>query len=308
MANFKHALVTGSEGFVGRHFVPFLKNQGYFVTGIDIKSTNVAGADIMLNGDCREFFVSDGGTGLSHEYDLVVHLAAIVGGRLTIEGFPLSVAIDLAIDSDMFNWAVRSGQPRVVYYSSSAAYPIQLQTKSPVVRTLKEGDINLQDIRTPDFSYGWTKLTGEMLAGYAEQQGVRVHVFRPFSGYGEDQDLDYPFPTFINRVKRREDPFTIWGTGEQVRDFVHIDDVVAATMEAVRLDIEGPVNLGSGIPVSFNQLADMMFEASGWHPNKVAHKTDMPEGVFYRCANNQKLSSFYTPSITLEEGICRALA
>jgi len=206
-------LITGHKGFCGRHFTQFLKEHE--ITGVDLKDGQ----------DCRDFFKTS-----TQKFDLVIHLAAIVGGRETIEGQPLSVATELSIDAEMFNWAVHTKQPRLVYYSSSAAYPIKLQESA---YKLKESDIDLENVHNPDFSYGWAKLTGEILAKYARAHGVAVHVLRPFSGYGEDQDLTYPFPSFIQRIKSNENPFTIWGDGNQVRDFIHIDDIVAATMKVV---------------------------------------------------------------------------
>src|SRR5882762_4540552 len=98
----------------------------------------------------------------------------------------------------------------------------------------------------PDMTYGWAKLTGEVLAGYAIQAGLQVQVFRPFSGYGEDQALDYPFPSFIDRALRWAEPFEIWGDGTQTRDWIHIDDIVGATLAAIDQDVKGPINLGWG--------------------------------------------------------------
>ena len=70
-----------------------------------------------------------------------------------------------------------------------------------------ESDINLNNIKSPDYTYGWAKLSGEYLAMFAKQYGKKVHVFRPFSGYGETQDLDYPFPSFIKRIKEKHESF-----------------------------------------------------------------------------------------------------
>ena len=100
-------LITGHKGFCGRHFVRKLHRH------------NITGIDIRAGKDCRDFFRTS-----KKKFDLVIHLAAIVGGRETIEGQPLSVATDLSIDAEMFNWAVSTKQKRVIYYSSSAAYPI----------------------------------------------------------------------------------------------------------------------------------------------------------------------------------------
>lgn len=281
-------LITGNAGFVGREFMKQL--DGHDITGIDI-----------VNGiDAREFFAKD-----NTKFDLVIHLAAIVGGRATIEGNPLKVATDLAIDSDMFQWALRTRPDRTVYYSSSAAYPIAYQTHT-VRYSLHESHIDLDSVMSPDLTYGWAKLTGETLAKYASNEGLRVHVFRPFSGYGEDQDLDYPFPSFIARGKRKENPFEIWGNGEQVRDFIHIEDVVRATLEAVKQDIQGPVNLGCGRATSFNELAKLVSAEVGYTPN-IKHILGAPEGVAYRVCDPSKLLTFYNPKISLEEGIRRAI-
>jgi nucleoside-diphosphate-sugar epimerase len=286
------ALVTGSAGFVGRHFVPFLLNQGYAVTEVDIKS----------GVDCRDFFKNT-----SEYFDLVIHLAAIVGGRATIEGEPLSVATDLSIDAELFNWALKSKPGKVVYYSSSAAYPTQLQSRDTNIK-LQENMIDLDNIKNPDESYGWAKLTGEMLARYARNEGIKVFVFRPFSGYGFDQDLNYPFPSFVKRALNQVEKFEIWGDGTQVRDFIHIDDVVSGTMAFVDADIEIPVNLGWGRPTSFNELAEMFFEISGWRPkNGITHLLDKPKGVMYRCSDNTRMLEVFSPTITLERGISEAL-
>jgi nucleoside-diphosphate-sugar epimerase len=283
-------LMTGDEGFVGRHFRRRLEAQGADVTGVDIKSGQ----------DCRQFFRRD-----DRRFDLVVHLAAIVGGRETIEGNPIGVATDLSIDAEMFNWAVATGQPRIVYFSSSAAYPVHLQ-RTPY--RLRESDIDLTDVRNPDFTYGWAKLTGEMLADHARRQaGIEVYVLRPFSGYGEDQDLTYPFPSFIKRIVDGADPFEIWGDGNQVRDFIHIEDVVDAAMAAVDRGVQEPVNLGWGRPTTFNELAQICFEVAGVPPRSIRHLVDKPVGVDHRCSDNTQMLSFYQPRIPLEDGVQRAL-
>ncbi len=279
-------LITGHKGFVGKYFMK--KYQEHEIVGIDLKDGN----------DCRDFFKTD-----DSKFDLIIHLAAIVGGRATIEGSPLSVATDLSIDAEMCQWALRTKPSRVIYFSSSAAYPISLQTSA---YKLKEQDIDLSNVQNPDMTYGWAKLTGEYCLQFLESAGIKVSVFRPFSGYGTDQDLDYPFPSFIDRAKRMVDPFEIWGDGNQVRDFIHIHDIVEAVDTAIREDILGPVNLGWGRPTSFNDLQKIVCDIKGYSP-EVKHIITAPVGVSYRCCDNSKMTSFYTPKISLEEGIDRAL-
>ena len=283
-------LITGDEGFVGTNFKKHLDSKRNSITGIDIKS----GVDV------RDFFAKD-----DTKFDVVFHLAAIVGGRATIEGNPLAVAADLAIDADLFQWALRTRPNHIVYFSSSAAYPIYLQ-RAEYKQRLKEWDINLDHIRTPDFTYGWAKLSGEMLASYARAEGLKVSVLRPFSGYGSDQSLDYPFPSFIKRGKEKSDPFDVWGRGTQVRDFIHIEDVVRATFEAITNDVT-VANLCTGRATSFIELAELVMMQAGYlAPIRTNPKA--PVGVAYRVGDPNKMLGFYEPRISLEEGIARAFA
>jgi nucleoside-diphosphate-sugar epimerase len=285
-------LITGDAGFVGRAFRKYFEGQGHEVVGIDIANT--------LPMDARDFFRKD-----NTHFHKVIHLAAVVGGRKMIEGFPLALAVDLSIDAEMFGWAMRTRPRCITYFSSSAAYPTALQTHD-VAKVLTESDINLNEIQTPDLTYGWAKLTGEMLASHARAQGLSVHVYRPFSGYGTDQALDYPFPSFIARGLAKADPFEIWGTGNQCRDFIHIDDVVAAAEAGCQAEIE-TANLSTGIATSFNDLARMVAKVAGYEPT-FQNLPAEPSGVDYRVGNPTLMNSFYTPKISLEEGIQRAFA
>ena len=282
-------LITGDEGFVGTNFKRHLDSKNNQITGIDIKNGR----------DVRDFFAKD-----DTKFDVVIHLAAIVGGRATIEGNPLAVAADLAIDADLFQWALRTRPGHLVYFSSSAAYPIFLQ-RAEYKQKLKEWDINLDHIRTPDMTYGWAKLSGEKLESYARAEGLGITVLRPFSGYGTDQSLDYPFPSFIKRGREKEAPFNVWGKGTQVRDFIHIEDIVRATFEAITNKVEVS-NLCSGRATSFIDLAELVMMQAGYLA-EIKTNPNAPVGVAYRVGDNRKMLSFYEPRISLEEGIERAL-
>ena len=280
-----NVLITGSHGFVGRYFVN--KLQQHSLTLIDLKNGN----------DCRDFFKRE-----DKQYDLVIHLAAIVGGRESIEGRPMAVADNLSIDSEFFQWCLKTKPHKVVYFSSSAAYPVWMQKPEINQMPLKEGYINLNSIGAPDMTYGWSKLTGEYLAQFVPN----VHIFRPFSGYGWDQDLTYPFPMYVKRALEKQDPFEVWGPGTQTRDFIHMADVVNAVMTAVEENIQGPVNLGTGRSTSFIQLAQMCMSAVGYS-GSIKTNPDKPVGCMHRVSDNSKLLEFYTPKITLEEGIREAV-
>jgi nucleoside-diphosphate-sugar epimerase len=288
-------LITGDRGFVGRHLRAAFEARGDVVVGVDV----------VHGHDALDFFREP----WIHDVDLAVHCAAVIGGRAGIDGTPLAVATNLALDSWFFQWLARSGTPRAVYYSSSASYPVDLQNDFTTARELREDDIRIgaHNIGRPDASYGWTKLTGEHLAAHARAAGIDVLVLRPFSGFGEQQGLDYPFPSLVRRALRREDPFDIWGDGRQVRDWIHVDDVIAATLAALDAGEQGPLNIGTGIGTSFDELAAMVIgQVDGYDPT-IRHLTGKPTGVAYRVADTRRMHCIFKAQVTLEEGIRRAL-
>ncbi len=283
-------LITGNRGFVGRHFTYALLDHN--VTYVDIKD----------GIDARDFFRRD-----DTYFDLLIHLAAVVGGRQTIEGSPLSLAVDLSIDSEMASWAMRTQPGHILYFSSSAAYPVELQTLE-LKRMLTENDINLNDILLPDFTYGWAKLTGEMLCEHLRREGLTVTVLRPFSGYGEDQSLEYPFPSFMERAGRKADPFTIWGSALTTRDWIHIEDIVEASLLLAKDRISINVNLSTGRPTTFMELFNLVARQVGYKP-VVEVDEGAPKGVAYRVGNPALLNSLgYKPKVTLEVGVSRCLS
>ena len=278
-------LITGDKGFVGKYFHKRL-GPDHDITGIDIK-----------NGiDCRDFFKKD-----DSQYDLVIHLAAIVGGRESIEGRPMAVADNFSIDSEFFQWCLKTKPKKIVYFSSSAAYPTHYQQGSEAKR-LQEWMITPSAPNSPDMTYGMAKVIGEYLASFVEN----VHIFRPFSGYSYLQDTSYPFPMYIRRAVKKSDPFEVWGPGTQTRDFIHIEDIVSAVLTAVEQGITGPINLGTGRSTSFLELAQMSMDAVGYK-GEILTRPDKPVGCMHRVSDNTKLLSFYTPKITLEAGIIEAV-
>jgi nucleoside-diphosphate-sugar epimerase len=275
-------LITGHKGFVGRYFIDRLSNN------------NILGIDTKDGYDCRDYFKSS-----DTQFDLVIHLAAIVGGRETIEGRPLAVADNFSIDAEFFQWCLKTKPKKIVYFSSSAAYPTYYQVEGNE-RKLRE---DMADFSSkPDMTYGWSKIVGEYLSSFLDN----VYVFRPFSGYGSDQDLSYPFPMYIKRALEKRDPFEVWGNGKQTRDFIHIKDIVDAVLVALENPPIGPVNLGTGVSTSFIELAEMCMSAVGYK-GEIITKPEKPVGCMHRVSDNSKLLSFYTPKISLERGIWEAV-
>lgn len=333
-------LVSGGCGFVGRNMVKRLltttTDHVFMVDDLsigrhpsewlpDYSAVNrgdleVIGKDQRLyfwKGDFRDllFHMRQQPDYLQRTYGIdfdrfsdVFHFAAIVGGRLKIEGDPMMVALDLSIDAEFFYWVTQHKPERVLYPSSSAAYPVSLQTDQAAI-ALGEGDIDFAgNLGTPDMTYGWSKLTGEFLAQIAAKHyGIRVVCIRPFSGYGEDQETSYPVPAIAARAARREDPFEVWGSGKQGRDFVHIDDILDFIFVLLDQVSDGSAyNIGSGRLTSFLELIELFGDIAGYKPT-IKPLLDKPVGVHSRYANMDLVFSKFDwrPKISLREGMER---
>jgi len=301
---------------IGRH--PSEWFEGYEAEKLD--DIEVIGAEKRLyfwKGDFRNllFYMRENPRYIQDRYHIdfdrfsdVFHFAAIVGGRMKIEGDPMIVALDLSIDAEFFFWVTQHKPERVLYPSSSAAYPVSLQSTDYAI-ALSEGDIDFnKNLGTPDMTYGWSKLTGEFLAQIAAKHyGVRVVCIRPFSGYGEDQELSYPVPAIAARAAGKEDPFEVWGSGKQGRDFVHIDDVIDFIFILMDQITDGSAyNIGSGKLTSFLELIEIFGEIAGYKPT-VKPLLDKPVGVHSRYANMEYVTNKFgwTPKISVREGMER---
>lgn len=340
-------LVTGACGFVGRNLVRSLLRDVEELWLVDDLSTGrhpdtwlpsmlpgaegsgerpreyVAGAQTVrfFEADVISLFGPSIGVGKANPSDEIdwprfaeaYHLASIVGGRKKIEEEPLVVGLDLAIDSVFFMWASKAGAiGRLLYASSSAAYPIDLQGEEESV-PLRESYIDIPNakIGMPDLTYGWSKLTGELLTHLlAQREGVPACCVRPFSGYGEEQDTTYPVPAIAARAAAREDPLVVWGSGRQSRDFVHIDDCIVAMRRAIEKIEDGSgVNIGSGKATTFLEVASTYARLAGYSP-EVKGTGEGPVGVHARYADVETARSRlgWEPMVSLEEGLGRVLA
>ena len=318
----KKILITGGAGFVGRRFVKYFLDRGDKVICVDNIAKFTGGISPkkwplfnpydykkfkFYREDCRNWFKKNKDT----DIDYSLHLAAMVGGRKIIEDEPMIVADDLSIDSSYWQWAVKARPKKTLCFSSSASYPIFLQRKNSY-RLLKEEDINLyKSIKLPDLTYGWAKLTCEYLAKIAfEKYNLKSVCYRPFSGYGEDQDLSYPFPSICKRVIENKNSkiINVWGSGYQMRDFIHIDDCVNAVVKSMnKIHNADPLNLSTGKYTNFIKFAKIAANLIGASP-KVIGTSKTPEGVFARAGDAKKQKKFgIKHSITLEMGIKKSL-
>jgi len=231
----------------------------------------------------------------------VFHFAAIVGGRLKIDGDPMMVAQDLSIDAEFFQWVCTNKPDRVLYPSSSAAYPVSKQTEGSAI-ALRESDIDFNNMGQPDMT------TGEYLAHIAAKHyDVHITCIRPFSGYGEDQDLSYPVPAIALRAAYKEAPFEVWGSGHQGRDFVHIDDVIDCILLAMDKIHDGTaINIGMGKLTTFREIIGLFTKFAGYSP-EIKPLLDKPVGVHSRYCNMDfvKETLGWEAKISTEEGMRR---
>ena len=309
----KTALVLGAGGFIGGHLVTRLKNEGYWVRGVDIKKHeyNKTDADEFFVLDLRNSSsVSTAFTlnGVDSTFDEVYQLAADMGGAGYI--FTGEHDADVMHNSAMINLNVANqaikytNMPKVFYSSSACMYPEynQLDPNNPNCSEASAYPA------APDSEYGWEKLFSERLyLAYNRNYGLPIRIGRfhnIFGPYGSWNNGKEKAPAAVCRkVAENETSIEIWGDGEQTRSFLYVDECVEAILRFMQSDFNGPMNIGSDEMVSINQLASMVMQ--------VANKTlsiinkPGPQGVRGRNSDNtlifEKLN--WKPSEPLIKGI-----
>ena len=266
-------LVTGSEGFLGRHTVRYMTEQGHKVVGID--------QDIFKDG------LPD------QNFDVMFHFAAFVGGRKGIDSNLYLITKNIELDRIVVEWA-ETHVGKIIYPSSCAAYPKALQTQqgTPMHEDMMGGE-------TFDM-YGMSKLATECMLKFANDKS---HIMRPFTIYGPGQSMDYPLPAIIERAKRGE--CSVWGSGTQVRDWVHIDDALKVFEYLMHREDPIVLNIGTGIPLTFKEVAQIIYkEIHGEYSLDLKTQTDQPEGAGYRYADITLLKSLgLEPTISFAQGV-----
>ena len=250
-------LVTGGAGFIGSHIAEYLVQRGddvtvldNLITGSKENLTKISDKINFVNGDIRdhkllEKLVSDT-TGVFHE-------AALASVQQSFSMKDEYIAVNVAGTENIFKLAKEYGF-KIVYASSSSVYG------NPKKIPVKE-----DDERKPINPYAKTKLDGEDLAKKYSEIGVKVIGLRYFNVFGKRQSKEYAgvIKLFLQRIQQKKSP-KINGDGLQTSDFVHIDDVVKANVLAMDSDINHRfLNVGSGLPTSVLDLANLIIEASG---------------------------------------------
>jgi nucleoside-diphosphate-sugar epimerase len=303
-------LVTGAGGFIGHHLVGFLKKQGYWVRGVDLKQPEYSPteADDFQVLDLRE------AESCHHAVEGVEHvyaLAADMGGM----GFISTNHAQILYNNTLINFhtieaARRCKVKRYLYTSSACIYPLYKQTNEMVV-PLKEEDAYPAQ---PEDAYGWEKLITERLCKhYREDFGietriVRFHnIFGPMGTWcGGREKSPAAMCRKVAVAKLTGNPVVeIWGDGQQTRSFCYIDDCIHGLYRLMQSDYRDPLNLGQDRLISINDLADLVSDIAGVRIEK--KHIPGPQGVRGRNSDNTRLRKVlgWEPEISLEEGLRR---
>ena len=307
----KRALVLGGGGFIGSHMVKRLKDEGYWVRAVDLKtpSYSTSKADEFIVGDLRNADFVDS---IIDSFDEVYQFAADMGGAGYIftgehdaDVMHNSASINLNVLNSLKN---KSPKTKIFYSSSACIYPEhnQMDPNNPNCEESSAYPAN------PDSEYGWEKLFSERLYfSFYRNYGIQVRVARYHNIFGPEGTWNggkEKAPAAISRkvaLASDGDSIEIWGDGEQTRSFLYIDECIEATRRLMDSDFIGPVNIGSEEMISINGLVDLAASIEG--KNLIKSHVPGPTGVRGRNSNNslirEKLNWDY--SLPLYEGIKR---
>lgn len=156
-----------------------------------------------------------------------------------------------------------------------------------------------------------SKLMAEMsLGAYHREYGLKASAVRIFTAYGERENETHAIIALIAKALVRMDPFEIWGTGDQDRNFTYVGDIVDALMLAAeKIEDASPVNAGRSDRITLNQAAETVFRLVGWRPSKIVHDLSKPEGVKSRAADLTRARALlsWEPAVTYEEGFRKTI-
>jgi nucleoside-diphosphate-sugar epimerase len=278
----KTALVLGGGGFIGGHLAKRLKDQGYWVRVVDIKSHEYFEeseiCDEFIVGDLRDpllvsrvMFAPDQGYESNREksFDEVYQLAADMGGAgyiFTGDNDANVMHNSALINLNVVHEAVKKSVKKIFYSSSACMYPEhnQLDPNNPNCEESSAYPAN------PDSEYGWEKLFSERLfLAFNRNYGLDVRVARFHNIFGPQGTWNggkEKAPAAMCRKVAEslmDDEIEVWGDGQQTRSFLYIDDCLEAILRFMRQDtFLGPVNIGSEEMVTINQLAEMAIEVA----------------------------------------------
>ena len=312
----KKIVVCGAGGFIGGHLVKSLLEEGFnVVRAVDQKPLSkwyqkfpgVENLSLDLRDKLNCLRAAEG-------TNVVFQLAADMGGMGFIENNKALCMLSVLTNTHMLMAARECGVERFFYSSSACVYNGDLQRDAHVT-PLKEEDAYPA---LPEDGYGWEKLFNERMCRHFEEDfGVQTRVARYHNVYGPLGTYDggrEKAPAAICRKvieaqTSSSNEIEIWGSGNQTRSFMYIDDCTKGTLAILESDIHEPLNLGSNELVTINQLVDIVEEIAGVKLKR-RYKLDAPKGVNGRNSDNTKIKQYlnWEPSIRLRDGMATTYA
>ncbi len=307
-------LVTGGASFIGSHLVDSLIERGASVrVADDLSSGTVDNLRIHLDtgrvdfheGDLRDpGFAAQTTAGVQ----TVFHLAADHGGRGYVDLNQSACATNLVLDGVVFAASVTAGVEQVVYASSGCVYPNfrQMDPSEEIFLT--------EEMAGPPYDadnlYGWAKLMGEMtLSALCREGKLKGASCRFFTVYGERGRENHAVMAMIARAFIAQDPFYVWGTGEQVRNWTHVGDVVEGTIRAAEVISDGSaVNIGTMERIRVIDAVREVLAYTG-RPSRIEFQPSMPTGPLNRVADNALSERIlhWTPGTRFSDGLRRTI-
>ena len=307
-------LVTGGASFIGSHLVDALLDRGADVRVVDNLSSgrleNIQGhveqgRIDFVHGDLND---QDVVTRAVAGRDLVFHLAADHGGRGYVDLHQVACATNLVLDGLVFRACRDHGVEKVVYASSGCVYPNHLQTDPGQVLYLTEDMVGPP--YDADNMYGWAKLMAEMtLQAYHRETGMKAACCRYFTVYGDRGHENHAVIAMIARAFVRQTPYVVWGTGEQIRNWTHVSDIVSGTIRAAEaIDDGSAVNLGTMERTRVIDCAKEVLRYTG-HDAPIELHPEMPTGPLNRVADNAlaKRLMQWAPEVRFMDGLHRTI-
>jgi nucleoside-diphosphate-sugar epimerase len=309
----RKALVTGGASFIGSTLVDALLARGAAVRVVDDFSSGVLrniedkvddGSVELVRGNLLDPDVSrravDG-------VDVVFHLAADHGGRGYVDLHQYACSTNLGLDAILFKSVLDAGVEKVVYASSGCIYPLYLQADIGETLYLTE-DMEKAPGYDPDGLYGLAKAAAELtLRAMHEEFGVKTASCRYFTVYGPRGVENHAVIAMIARAFLRQDPFNVWGNGEQIRNWTYVDDIVEGTIRsAENIDDGTAVNLGTMERVRVLDAVKMVCDMAGYDP-EIVLQPDKPTGPMNRVADNTLAKKLldWEPQVLFEQGLRR---
>jgi nucleoside-diphosphate-sugar epimerase len=308
-------LVTGGASFIGSALVAELVARGAGVRIVDdLSSGRLENVQHFVDEGVVEFLRDDlrrpGAAEQAVEGTSVVfHLAADHGGRGYVDLHQAACASNLALDGNVFLACRNAGVEKVVYASSGCVYPnyVQMDPNEEVYLREEFADEPPFDA---DNMYGYAKLMGELsLKAYAREWGLKAASCRYFTVYGERGKEDHAVMAMIARAFVDQNPFLVWGNGEQVRNWTYIGDIVSGTiLAAEKIDDGTAVNLGT---MERTRVIDAVHEVLRYTGKdlEIAFQKDMPTGPLNRVADNIRARELlgWEPQVSFVEGLHRTI-